>query len=107
MSEKIFAKGIFFRKPNNDTPEFIKGHLSFKVGEAIEFLKQYETVAGYVNVDLKKSKEGKLYLELNQWKKKEPDEPISRLTDEEIAILNQHRNAQKQPPQESLEDIGF
>jgi hypothetical protein len=67
MAEKIFADGIRFEKPREGSPEFVKGRLSFKVAEAVAFLQKHETNAGWVNLDLKKSKEGKLYLELNAW----------------------------------------
>ncbi|MGI9118441.1 MAG: hypothetical protein ACR2IQ_02740 [Minisyncoccia bacterium] len=73
--EKIFADGFHFDLPNETTKEkapFIKGKISIKVSEAIEFLKKHENLGGYVNLDLKKSQKGTLYLELNQYKKPEP-----------------------------------
>lgn len=63
-----------FEKPREGSPEFVKGRLSFKVAEVIPFLQKYETNGGWVNVDLKKSAGGKLYLELNIWKPK--GEPV-------------------------------
>lgn len=69
--EKIWAKGIRFEKPKAGLPEFIKGKLSFKVDDAIQFLNEHKDERGWVNLDLKKSKEkGTLYLELNTYKKK-------------------------------------
>lgn len=65
--DKIFAKGIYFDKPREGAPEFIRGRISIKVVDAIPFLEMFQSNAGYVNLDLKKSKEGKLYLELNQF----------------------------------------
>jgi len=68
----IWASGIFFSKPQPTAPEWVKGKLSFKVKEAIEFLKAYEDKKGWVNVDMMKSKEkGTIYLQLNQWVKPE------------------------------------
>lgn len=66
----IFADGIIFSKPMEGAPEFIRGKLSFKVDEVVEFLKKYKPESGWVNCDLCKSKEGKLYLKLNQFKPK-------------------------------------
>ena len=63
--EKVFASGLFFDRPRENSPEWIKGRMSIKVPEAIIFLQKYQNNAGYVNLDLKASKEGKLYLELN------------------------------------------
>lgn len=65
--EKVFADGFRFEKPREGSPEFIKGRISVKVPEAIAFLQKHQNNGGWVNIDLKKSKEGKLYLELNTW----------------------------------------
>jgi hypothetical protein len=70
--EKIFAQGLRF-EINPKAPQWIKGKLSFKVDEFITFLKQHETKGGWVNIDLKESKGGKYYAELNQWKPEKPD----------------------------------
>jgi len=69
--EKIFVDGMMFKKPRDGAPDFVKGTISVKAVEFTEFLKKYET-NGWVNLDLKKSKEGKLYLELNTWKPEKP-----------------------------------
>lgn len=69
MADKIFAQGIIFKRPTANAPEFVKGKVSFKVEEAIAFLKEHVNANGWVDLDLKQSKEGnKLYLELNTWK---------------------------------------
>ena len=69
--EKQFAKGIYFEKPRDGAPDFVKGKLSFKVADAIAFLQAHENNAGYVNCDVKESREGKMYVELNTWQKGE------------------------------------
>jgi len=66
--DPIFPKGIIFKLPREGAPEFIKGSLSFKVDEACDFLRAHEN-NGWVNVDIKKSREGKVYLQLNTWNK--------------------------------------
>ncbi len=68
-NKQIFTEGIIFTKPNENAPEFIKGKLSFKVEEAVAFLKKHKSESGWVNCDLKKSREGKLYLTLNTFNK--------------------------------------
>ena len=65
--EKIFADGFRFEKPREGSPEFVKGRLSIKAPEAIIFLQKHQNNGGWVNIDLKKSAGGKLYLELNTW----------------------------------------
>ena len=83
MSETIFADGIFFDKPREGAPDFVKGRVSIKVEEAVKFLQAHKNEKGYVNLDLLKAKEGgKLYFKLNTFKpeKKEetPDEEIDK-----------------------------
>lgn len=70
--EKTFTEGLRFSLPTN-APDFIKGKLSFQVEEFIAFLKKHETNGGWVNVDLKVSKAGKPYAELNTWKPEKPE----------------------------------
>ncbi len=83
MSDKIFSDGIFFKEKRVGAPDFVLGGLDFKVDEAIEFLKKHKNDKGYVNLDLKVSKGGKKYLELNTYQK--ADAPI---TPEQIAKVN-------------------
>lgn len=80
MSEqitKVFADGMIFKKPREGSPEFVKGAISIKVDDFIEFLKKYKGETGWLNLDLKKSAtKGTLYLELNQWKPNKEKDPI-------------------------------
>ncbi len=69
MSDKkdiVFADG-FILKRNDNAPEFVVGRLSIKVEEAVEFLNKNES-GGWVNIELKQSKSGKYYCELDTWK---------------------------------------
>ncbi len=72
MDEKTFAKGIYFGKPHPNAPDFVKGKIDIKVDDLMLFLKEHENEKGYVNLDLKESKAGKLYLELNTFKPQPP-----------------------------------
>lgn len=65
--EVIFADGFIFKKPREGAPDFVKGDISIKVGEFIEFLNKHNN-NGWVNLNLKKSQGGKLYVDLNTWK---------------------------------------
>lgn len=67
MSE--LAQGMYFDRPSSNAPDFVKGKLSIKVEDAIPFLERCKNENGYVNIDLLLSKENKLYLKLNDWKK--------------------------------------
>lgn len=67
-NNKIFANGFIYKTPSPKAPEFIKANLSFKADEFIKFLQENDN-GGWVNVDVKESKNGKIYGELNTWKK--------------------------------------
>lgn len=72
QKEKVFANGFMFKR-NDNAPDFIVGGMSVKVDEAIEFLKSNDK-KGWVNLDIKKSKGGKYYVELDTW---QPSAPMS------------------------------
>lgn len=66
-TEKIFAKGFIFKR-SEKAPDFVIGSLSLKVEEAIEFM-QANKKGEWLNLDVKKSKDGKYYIELNTYEK--------------------------------------
>lgn len=63
---KEFPKGIIIKSPHEKAPEFVVGNLSIKRMEALEWIDSKE--GDWINIDIKKSQEGKLYLEVNNWK---------------------------------------
>lgn len=67
--EKIFADGLRFERPREGAPEFVKGRISVQAEKFIPFIETHKDERGWLNFDLKQSKEGKLYLELNTFKK--------------------------------------
>ena len=67
--DKVFAKGFSFKR-NDNAPEFVVGKLSLKADEAIQFIKD-NSFEGWVNLDVKKSKDGKYYIELDNFKLKQ------------------------------------
>ena len=66
--DKVFAKGFSFKR-NDNAPDFVVGKLSLKADEAIQFIKENE-FKGWVNLDVKKSKDGKYYIELDTFNQK-------------------------------------
>ena len=58
-----FVNGLIFKMPRDGAPEFVKGSLSIKVEEMITFLSGKKT--DWVNIDLKVSKVGKAYAQVN------------------------------------------
>ena len=65
MDNKTFAKGINFKR-NDNAPEFVVGKLSIKTDEAVAFLNEVSK-NGWVNLDIKKAKSGKYYIELDNY----------------------------------------
>lgn len=72
--EKIYPKGLIWKRPREGAPDFIKGSMSIKVDEFVAFLQKHSN-KGWVNLDFKKSKEkGTLYFQLDDWKPKPKDQ---------------------------------
>lgn len=68
QKEAVFVDGMIFKKPKEGAPDFVKGHISIKAPELIAFLQKHQKSDGWVNIDMKKSKDGsKLYFQLNDW----------------------------------------
>jgi hypothetical protein len=75
MTNANFPKGLFFNLPHNNAPDFVKGAVNIKRDSFIEWLKtQDETV----NIDLKISREGKAYAQVNEWK---PEKQAPKIDD--------------------------
>jgi hypothetical protein len=66
--EPVFADGILFKRSPN-APDFVIGQMSFKVEEAINFLKA-NSKNGWVNVDIKRGRSGKEYVQLSTYEPK-------------------------------------
>lgn len=90
---KIFVDGMRFELPAEQVKvkaPWIKGKISVKVPDLINFLEKHQNQSGWLNIDLKKSdKSGKYYLELNNWK---PKEKIIDPTDGRVLSENPFEN---------------
>ncbi len=65
--ESTLPKGISFKKPHENAPDWILGQICFKVDEAIEYLQKMQNSRGWVNIDQKRAKSGHIYLDLNTY----------------------------------------
>lgn len=65
MSDAIFPEGIYFKKPREGAPTFVKGDISIQPEKLYQWAKNHVNEKGYINIDLKISRENKLYLQLN------------------------------------------
>ena len=61
-----FPKGLMVKAPHENAPDFVKASISIKVAELQEWLSTKQTE--WVNLDVKVSKEGKWYTQVNDWK---------------------------------------
>ena len=87
MAENKYIKGLIIKAPKQGAPAFVKGSISIKREEMLEWLK---TAQGeWINLDIKESKESKKwYAEINEWKpSKDP-------------VAEEHKN------QEALSEMG-
>jgi len=69
--DKVFANGMYFNRPLPQAPDFVIGNVSINKKQFIEWLnKQSVNDGGYLSIDIKESKKGKPYCELNTYQKK-------------------------------------
>lgn len=89
MAEKVFTNGLVYKVPRERAPDYVKGSLSFKTEDFIAWLREHDTESGWVNVQIKESKGGKMYCELDTWK------PNS--TEKEDREYDRKADAQQEP----------
>ena len=82
--EKIFADGFVFKRQEQNTAliplaptepnRFVLGRLSVKTEDAVAWLKEHSNTEGWVSINIKQSKGGNFYCDLDTWepKKQEP-----------------------------------
>ena len=80
--ETKFVDGLFVNR-REQAPDFVIANLSFNE-KFIDYLKDNMNAKGYCNVDVLKSKEGKLYAKLNDFKPKETQESNEEITPSRI-----------------------
>lgn len=68
QQETKFADGFMFKR-NPNAPDFVIGQMSVKVEEAINFLKA-NAKNGWVNMDIKRGRSGKEYVQLSTYEPK-------------------------------------
>lgn len=78
MSEKEFVDGLIPKPPVSGAPDFIKCQISIKRKDLGNWLRGKDE--DWINIDVKVSKKGKWYAEVNTWKPKsnEPQQTASQ-----------------------------
>ena len=65
-NQKKFADGFFFNR-NANAPDFVIGSVGIQVEKAVAWIQQQKQKEnGFINIDIKKSQNGKYYMELNE-----------------------------------------
>ncbi len=90
-NEKQFIAGMRYTTPSEKTPKWIKGHISVKVEEFIGFAQSHQDERGWLNIDVKESKGGNLYLELNEYRKGQKPTPTSYISSTGDALARPER----------------
>jgi hypothetical protein len=70
-----FPAGFIWKKPADKAPDFVKGRVSIKVSEFKKWLDE-NSDNDWVNLDILKSKDGKIYAKLNDWKPEKKDDGV-------------------------------
>jgi len=67
MNDPVFPKGLSIKQPNEKAPDFVKGSISIKRQEFLDWL-SHQT-GEWINLDMKVSKRtGKWYSQVNDYK---------------------------------------
>jgi hypothetical protein len=64
--EKQFVDGLIIKPPRQGAPDFVKGSISIKRAELGNWLRSKSDE--WINLDIKESKKGTWYAEVNTWK---------------------------------------
>ena len=66
--EKKFIQGLWFNLPHEKAPDFVKGSVSLSKESFLKWLQEeVPNEKGYIKIDLKVSKQGKAYAEVNDY----------------------------------------
>ncbi len=67
MNDPVFPQGLSVKQPNEKAPDFVKGSISIKRQEFLDWLSHQS--GEWINLDMKVSKNsGKWYAQVNEWK---------------------------------------
>ncbi len=97
--ENKFIDGLFFNKPHENAPAFVKGNIKIQADKFIEYLKNNTDYKGYISIDLLESKEGKYYALKNEWKPQEqPQETNNQVKAEDLGeVMEDEINVENIP----------
>jgi hypothetical protein len=100
MENNNFIDGLFAKPPHENAPDFVKARLSMKREELLNWLSQKSDE--WINIDMKVSKTGKWYCQVNDYKPEKTEDPLAQARE---AFGNDEKLAQDNSIE--LSDIPF
>ena len=76
-----YLNGLWVEKPHEKAPDFVKAKMSINVEKMLETLKSSKEK--YINLQLKESKDGRLYAEIDEWKPDKNEKKPEPITEED------------------------
>ena len=73
-TEKEFADGIWFKEPDPKAPDFVLGAINIRREDFMKFLAEKD--GDYVNLKVLRSRAGKPYVEVDNWKPSTEPKPV-------------------------------
>jgi len=73
METKVFVDGLSIKEPRDGAPDFVKAAITIKRADLGNWLRARQDE--WINIDVKVSKAGKWYCEVNSWVPKQQLEP--------------------------------
>ena len=76
---KRYCEGLYFNLPSENAPDFVLGKISIKADIFLEWLSaEQPNEKGYVNLDVLRSREGRPYCAVDDFKKSVQQPPTSQ-----------------------------
>lgn len=75
MDEKIFVQPMFIEPCAIEKMPWLKAKIDIHSADMIAFIQQHTNERGYVKIDIKESKNGKWYGQLNTFQRPKVDRP--------------------------------
>jgi len=66
MTDKLFIPGLYAKPPHEKAPDYVKCKISMRRAEVLAYLASQPVE--WINLDVKVSKDGNWYAEVNTWK---------------------------------------
>lgn len=79
-TDNKFVDGLIVKAPRDGAPDFVKGAISIKRGDLGNWLEA--KTEEWINVDVKESKAGKWYAEVNDWKPEQKQDATTEVKQE-------------------------